>query len=104
MGAHETVPPDEILWQDTNADVDALERIVCSHFRTRCRGYTRIGEGAYARAFLFSLDSGLQVVGRIVLPVRESIKTEAEVATMQLVRGTMVWIDFDLERSHLVFV
>ena len=29
----------------------------------------------------------MQVVGRVILPVRESFKTEAEVAAMELVKG-----------------
>ena len=32
--------------------------------------------------------SGMQVVGRVILPVRDFVKTETEVATMELVRGT----------------
>jgi len=46
-----------------------------------------MNDGAYARAFLFSLTTGTQVVGRVILPVRQSIKTEAEVTVMELVRG-----------------
>jgi len=33
--------------------------------------------------FLFSLENNVQVVGRVVLPVRESFNTKAEVATME---------------------
>jgi len=44
-------------------------------------------DGAFARVFLFMLENGMQVVARIILPVRESVKTEAEVAAMELVRG-----------------
>jgi hypothetical protein len=44
-------------------------------------------DGAFARVFLFTLQNGMQVIARIVLPVRESVKTEAEVAAMELVRG-----------------
>jgi hypothetical protein len=91
MGAHNNLNkdlcPDEALWRATNVDMSALERILCSHFRVGCEKYTPMSEGSYARAFLFSLDDGKQVVGWVVLLVRESIKTEAEVATMQLVRG-----------------
>jgi len=36
---------------------------------------------------LFTLENGMQVIARILLPVRESVKTEAEVAAMELVRG-----------------
>ena len=40
--------------------------------------------------FLFTSEDGQHVVGRIVLPVRETVKTEAEVASIVVyVRGTM---------------
>jgi hypothetical protein len=49
-----------------------------------------MNDGAYARAFLFSLISGIQVVGRVILPVGESIKTEAEITMKELVRGNQI--------------
>jgi hypothetical protein len=88
--SHEEISDDERLWEDTNADLTALQHIVSSHFRTDCLHYTRMDDGAYARAFLFSLVNNMQVVGRVILPVRDSIKTEAEVATMELVRGDQI--------------
>ena len=48
--------------------------------------------GAYARAFLYTLDSGLKVVARVILPVRETIKTEAEVSAMDTVRGLFIFL------------
>ena len=39
--------------------------------------------------FLFTLEDGQKVVGRIALPVCETVKTEAEVAPMVYVRGTV---------------
>jgi len=37
------------------------------------------------RVFLLSLEGDFQVVGRVILPVpRESVKTEAEIAAMEL--------------------
>src|ERR1700691_5850248 len=84
------VSPGEILWQATNVNTTALEAIISSHFGSRSFGCTRMDDGAYARVFLFSLRNDLQVVGRVILPVRESVKTEAEVAAMELVRGTGV--------------
>ena len=44
-------------------------------------------DDAFARVFLFMLENGMQVIARIILPVRESVKMEAEVAAMELVRG-----------------
>lgn len=43
--------------------------------------------GAFARVLLFTLENGMQVIAHIIFPVRESVKTEAEVAAMELVRG-----------------
>ena len=67
----------------------ALQTIVSTHFHVQCRGFEPLGAGSFARAFLFSLENSIQLVGRVVLPVRESIKTEAEVAAMELVRGIL---------------
>jgi hypothetical protein len=103
MGSfHERMSADESLWHAVGADITALQRIVSSHFRSNCRHYTRMNDGAYARVFLFSLTNGMQVVGRVILPVRESIKTEAEVATMELVRGNQLFC-CDLISMHLPF-
>jgi hypothetical protein len=80
---------DESLWRAANANLMALQDIVSAHFRSPCRNHAPMGGGAYARVFLFTLEDDQQVVGRVVLPVRETVKTEAEVASMILVRGTV---------------
>jgi hypothetical protein len=54
--------------------------------------------GAYARVYLFTLEDDQKVVGRVVLPVRESVRTEAEVAAMELLRGTVSRV---LLQSHI---
>jgi hypothetical protein len=77
----------ESLWQAANVDMKAIEIIISSHFRTPHTHHTRMDDGAFARVFLFTLQNGMQVIARIILPVRESVKTEAEVAAMELVRG-----------------
>jgi hypothetical protein len=59
-----------------------------------------MGGGAYARVFLFTLEDDKQVVGRVVLPVRETVKTEAEVASMILVRGTILHILLRYHMNH----
>ena len=47
--SHDSSPDElETLWQATNADMAALQQIVCSHFRSDCRHYTRMDDGAYA--------------------------------------------------------
>jgi hypothetical protein len=77
----------ESLWQAANVDMKAIEIIISSHFRTSHSHHTRMDDGAFARVFLFTLQNGMKVIARIILPVRESVKTEAEVAAMELVRG-----------------
>ena len=91
----------ETLWQATNVDMAALQQIVCAHFRSECQCYTRMDDGAYARVFLFSLENDMQVVARVILPVRESLKTEAEVVTMEVVRGKISAIDLNLGACYL---
>ena len=102
--SHQTTSPDEELWQATNADMPALQRIISSHFRSECRQYIRMNDGAYARVFLFTLENNLKVVARVVLPVRESLKTEAEVATMELVRGKLAAIVSTLGLCYLLIL
>src|SRR4051812_45414086 len=77
------------LWEATNADLVALQEIVSAHFRVESQNRVLIGGGAYARVFLFTLQDGRKVVGRVVFPVRETIKTEAEAAAMELIRGAV---------------
>lgn len=77
----------EKLWQAANVDIKAIEIIISSHFRTSVGHHACMDNGSYARVFLFTLENGMQVIARIILPVRESVKTEAEVAAMELVRA-----------------
>jgi len=46
--------------------------------------------GVYARVFLYTLENGLQVIARVILPVREGIKTESEIAAMDMMRGKFI--------------
>ncbi len=43
----------------------------------------------------------MQVIARIIRPVRESVKTEAEVAAMKLVRGHYLTMMRDVTTGHL---
>ena len=95
--------PDETLWQAINVDMAALQQIVCAHFRSKCWHYTRMDDGAYARVFLFSLENNMQVVARVILPVRESLKMEAEVVTMEVVRGKIANVDLNLEALFIFY-
>jgi hypothetical protein len=46
----------------------------------------------------------MQVVARVVLPVRESLKTEAEVVTMELVRGEIATVVLISELYYLLIL
>ena len=81
----------EKIWQAANVDVRAIEIIISSHFGTSPSHHARLDDGAFTRVFLFTLENGMQIIARIILPVRESVKTEAEVAAMELVRGHYPW-------------
>ncbi len=67
--------------------LDAFERIVADHFRIGVHSYSLMDTGSYARLYLFTLKNDFQAVGRIIFPVRETIKTEAEVAVMEVSPG-----------------
>jgi hypothetical protein len=72
--------------EEADINLDAFERIVADHFRAAiCHRFLMNG-GSYARVFLFTLENNFQAVGRVVLPIREVVKTEAEVAAMEMVR------------------
>jgi len=75
---------EEPVWPTTN--LHAFERIVANHFRINVRHYTLMNSGSYAKVYLFTLENDFQAIGRVVFPVRETVKTEAEVAVMELVR------------------
>ena len=99
----------DLLWQAADVNMTALETIISSHFSAQWTRCTSMDNGSYGRVFLFSLENELQVVGHVVLPVRESVKTEAEVAAMKLVRGTywclilvLLWFKSNL-LVHFIF-
>ena len=75
------------LWNEINPDVEALKGIIRDHFNSSCQTEEPMNHGAYARVFLYTLENGLQVIACVILPVRESIKTESEIAAIDMVRG-----------------
>lgn len=93
----------EILWKAANPNLTALQDIISAHFRLPCCRYAPLGGGSYARIFLFTLEDGQQVVGRIILPVRETVKTEAEVASMVYVRGTVRHYSTTISTTYIIF-
>lgn len=80
---------DEEFWQNANIDLDALSSIVAAHMQSPCKQRDTMEAGAYARVFLFILENGLRVIVRLILPVREHLKTEAEVSAMIFARSTL---------------
>ena len=82
------------FWLQTEPKIPLLQDIISSHFGYDCGELTLLDEGAYARAYETSLSTGKKLVVRVVLAVREGLKTEAEVATMDFVRGTsfLSWV------------
>lgn len=90
----------EKLWQAANVDIKAIEIIISSHFRTSVGHHACMDNGSYARVFLFTLENGMQVIARIILPVRESVKTEAEVAAMELRAHLSLFQRFTFIAAH----
>lgn len=84
----------EIFWQEANINIDALTDIVATHMRSPCQPPTAMTYGAYARLFVFILENDVRVVGRLVLPVREHLKTEAEVSAMVFARSVSLAASF----------
>ena len=80
--------PEDILWEQINPNLDAFCTIISNHFGSPCQSRVPLQPGAYARTFLYILQNGLHLVGRVILPVRRTLKTEAEVAAMDSIRGT----------------
>jgi hypothetical protein len=88
--AKSTLEPEDILWDKTDPDLEALRSIISAHFNSPCRSQEPLNHGAYARAFLYTLQNDIQLVARVILPVRETIKTEAEIAAMDMARGLLI--------------
>ena len=66
-----------------------MKDIIVSHFKCSCDDLTLLSDdGAYARVYTTSLETGQELVVRLVLPVRRGLKTEAEVAAMDCIRCT----------------
>lgn len=64
-----------------------LKSIIATHFGGPCEDLSLLSEGAYAHVYVTTLKNGPKLAVHVVLPVRDSVKTEAEVATMDSVRG-----------------
>ena len=86
---------DDDDWIGLECNLVHMGTIIEDHFGMPCVFAGELGRGAYARCRRYTLVSGLELAVRLILPVRESVKTEVEVATMTYLRGK--W------RERLVF-
>jgi hypothetical protein len=91
--------PEDVLWDKISPDLEALENI-CTRLGSQCFSKKPLNHGAYARVFHYMLDNNLQLVGRVILPVRETIKTEPEIATMDMVRG-MWFLVYPIDHANI---
>ena len=80
--------PEDVLWGQTNPDLDAFRTIIANLFGSPYQSQEPLQPGAYARTFLYILQNSLHVVGRVTLPVRRTLRTEADIAAMDSIRGT----------------
>ncbi|KAL0958432.1 hypothetical protein HGRIS_000574 [Hohenbuehelia grisea] len=83
----DSLEPEDILWEQTNPDLGAYRAIIEGHFGSPCTKQEPLEPGAYSRVFLYTMQDGLKIVGKVVLPARRTIKTEAEVAAMDTMRA-----------------
>lgn len=77
------------LWANVEVRLDLLPGIISSHFKQPCDEGSVLSEGSYARCHLYTLEDGKRIVARMILPAREYVKTESEVASMFLLRGEL---------------
>ena len=87
------VEPENILWEEINPDLEAFCTIISNHFGPPCASQEPLQPGAYARTFLYIPQDGRHVVGSVILPARPTLKTEAEIAAMDSLRGTCVLLE-----------
>ena len=78
----------EDIWDQTSPDLSGLGEIISAHFNSLCHSRKLLGNGAYARAFLYTLENGFKLVARVVSPARETVKTEAEACAIDTARGS----------------
>ncbi|KAF8225392.1 hypothetical protein L208DRAFT_1408608 [Tricholoma matsutake] len=83
-----------------NINLDAFKCIIINHFCMGVCHHSSMNRGSYACVFLFTLENNFQVVRRVVLPVREMVKTEAEVVAWKYVDLAMVMSSFLLPELH----
>jgi hypothetical protein len=86
-GSGSSTDAEDRLWETSFARPEKLKGIIESHFKISCDQKGEIGKGSFARCYRYELADRRQIVARVLLPIREYSKTEAEVATMCFLRG-----------------
>ena len=84
--------PEDMLWEQISPDLKAFQSIITRHLGVAVLNEQAMNHGAYARVFLYSLENQTSVIGRIILPARGGIKTEAEIAARDSLRGEMIYL------------
>lgn len=86
---------EDSFWSEVVTRLPKLKAIITEHFHSPCTDLELLGEGAYARAYRATLHNGSSLVARIAAPVRDGVKTEAEVATMEAISGASAKVSMD---------
>ena len=74
------------FWSGVEPKLPLLQDIISAHFGLTCSELSPMGGGSFSHIYRGTIENGLQVIARIVLPVRDQVKTEAEIATMDSIR------------------
>ena len=88
--------PEDILWEQINLDLDVLLFIIANQFGPPCQSQDPLQHGAYARAFLYILQDGPQVVARVILPAPRTSKSRQRMGasrSMRILLGVLVSSD-----------
>ena len=73
---------------ENDSNLIALRGIITEHFRCSCSELLLLDEGAHSTAYQATLETSKKLFIRIILPIYGGLKTEAEVAVMDLVGGS----------------
>lgn len=77
----------DTFWSEVEPKLPLLRDIIAEHFKSSCSDLEFFDEGSYARIYRATVSDGIALAVRIILPIRDNVKTRAEVATMDSLRG-----------------
>ncbi|RUS16575.1 kinase-like domain-containing protein [Endogone sp. FLAS-F59071] len=63
-------------------DLSALQQAATQCLDKPCSSISKLGEGAYHKVYLLTMQDGSEFIGRVAFPNYSRLKTESEVATM----------------------